>query len=104
MVVRDGFVLVGGEGKEVGEDVHLGKALAVGGIGHFAEAGFEQFTGVFAVQDGEIRLEAEGARVRTEDAIADGVKGAAPEAGEFAAEEVGDAAHHFLGGFIGEGQ
>ena len=34
----------------------------------------------------------------------DGVKGAAPERGEFLAEQVGDAAHHFAGSLVREGQ
>ncbi len=64
----------------------------------------DQVFGVVAVEDGEALLIAEKGGVTAQDAVADGMEGAAPKGGEFAAEEAADAEHHFFGGFVGKGE
>ena len=60
--------------------------------------------GVLAIHDGEIAAVAEQLSVLAEDAVADGMEGAAPERGEFLPEQIRDTPHHFGGGFVGERQ
>ena len=71
---------------------------------HFAQAGLQQILGVFAVQDGKIRLVSQGERVAAQNTGADGMKGAAPQPRQYPAQQVVDPLHHFLGRLVGEGQ
>ena len=95
---------IGGEGKDFVEHIGLGEVGAFGvdlGVG---DAGFDEVAGVIAVEDGKIAIVTEGFGVEAKDAGANGMKSAAPEGTEFVAEEVGNAAHHFGSGFVGEGE
>ncbi len=71
---------------------------------HFGQAGLQQILGVFAVEDGKIRLIAQGAGVAAQDPGADGMKRAAPQPGQFSAQQVVDALHHFPGRLVGKCQ
>ena len=98
------FLLVDREGKNVAQDVGFGKTGGFGIDLHFREAGLEHFLGVLAVEDGKIRLKTEQRGVPPQDARGNGMKCAAPQAGKFAAEQIGHATHHFLCRLVGEGQ
>ncbi len=58
--------------------------------------------GVLAVHDGEVALVAEEVGVLAQDAVADGMKRAAPERGQLLPEQIRHPPHHFLGRLVGE--
>ena len=95
---------VHGGGEEVAQGVGLGEARGLHVHAGLADAGAEEVLDVLAVGHGEVGAIADAVGMETQDAKADGVEGAAPELGEVAAEEVPDAAHHLLGGLVGEGE
>ena len=96
MISRDGFARVDGEGKNVRQHLGLGKARGLHVNRRFTQAGIDEVFRVLAVHDGEIALVAEQVGVRAQDAVADGVERAAPQRGQFLAQQVAHAAHHFL--------
>ena len=61
----------------------LGKRVAFTSISALRHARLDQILGVLAVQDGEIALVAEQVRVLAQNAVADGMKRAAPERRQF---------------------
>src|SRR5262245_7687505 len=58
--------------------------------------------GIVAIHNSEVALVPEQVRMPAQNAVAYGMKGAAPEGRQILSEEVRYAAHHFLGGFVGE--
>ena len=102
--IGDRLLLVDREGKNIGQDGGFGEAGRRQVNVQLAAAGLDQVFGVVAIQDGEAGLVAEQGGVAAQNAVADGMEGAPPKGGEFAAEQVADAPHHFLGGFVGEGE
>ena len=69
------------------------------GIG---DAGLDQILRVVAVENREIAPVPEQVGVLAQNPRADGVKRAAPERRQLPAQQIGDAAHHFAGGLVGE--
>ncbi len=65
---------------DVEEDIALRKALLEGVDAGGGDGGLHHLLGVFVVEDGEVRAIADGVGVAAEEAVADGVEGAAPDA------------------------
>ena len=72
-------------------------------VDFFDDSGKKLF-GFFLVEDGEVGTTFGGLGVTSQDALGDGVEGAAPELSAWNAGEILDALEHFLGGFIGESE
>ena len=94
-----------GMGVGVEDDPGLGVGLIfdespVGGLDDFGEKVFR----LFLVEDGEVGRTACRQSVAAQDALADGVEGAAPELPTRDAGEVLDAFEHLLGRLVGERQ
>ena len=100
----DGFGNVEGHRDDVADDFGFWETGFCDFDFGVVDGGFDEVFGVFAIEDGEVAAEAEGIGVFAENAIADGMKCAAPERSEILAEDVVDAAHHLAGGFVGEGK
>ncbi len=100
----DGLMRVNGQGEDFAEDFGFGEVAGFGVNTRFGDARRDQMFGVFAVEDGEVAFIAEFIGVGAQDAVADGVEGAAPQFAQLLAEQIGDAPHHFAGGFVGEGE
>ena len=64
----------------------------------------DHFFGVFPVEDGKVGAVTQERGVAAQHTGGDGMKSTAPQAGEFAPQQIGYAAHHFFGRFVGEGQ
>ena len=62
----------------------------------------DQMPRVLLIQNGEVPRVTQVLRVDAENAIPDGVKGAAPQTCAFAAQQIGDTTHHFARGFVRE--
>ena len=93
-----------GDGKDVAEDFRFGKAVASGVDATAGHDGVEHGFLILAIHDGEPLSESEALRVAAENAIADGVERAAPEAIHFDGHEFVDALQHFARGLVREGE
>ena len=102
--LRDRFLRVDGERKDVHQHVGLWKARVFEVDFRLVQAGRDQVPRVFAVEDSEIPRVAEQVRVPAQYPIADRVKRAAPERGNIAAEQIRHPPHHLFGGLVCEGQ
>ena len=100
----DRLVRVDRQRENFPQHLGLGKARRLHVDLRLADAGLDQVPGVLAVQDGEIALVAEHGRVLAQDAVADGMKRAAPERGQLLPQQIRHAPHHFPGGLVGERQ
>ena len=90
--------------EDIGEHLAFGETLVLRIVAELRDHGVEQVLLVLAVHDGEAGREARGLGVAAEQAVADGVEGAAPQPGDVVGQEVRDAVEHLARGFVGEGQ
>jgi len=95
---------VGGEAEDVGEDFGFGKAHRLGVDLALADDGVHDLLLILSVHDGEAAFPAEEVGVAAEDAVADGVEGAAPEITRVVGDEFLDTVEHFPGGLVGKGE
>ena len=100
----DGAARVQRHREDVAEHIGLRETRLLHVNAGLVHAGLEEILGVLAVEDGEVGPPAEHGGVLAEDAVADGVEGAAPEVGNVVAQQVGDTAHHLLRGLVREGE
>ena len=89
----------------VEDDGRLGVRLVLdeGAVDRLHDLG-EKLLRFLLVEDGEVRRARSHGRVAAQDALADGVEGAAPELAARDAREVLDALEHLLGRLVGERQ
>jgi hypothetical protein len=93
--------------KSLGEDLPLGEAFVILSIAAIAESGddrFDQLLLILAIHDGESWSEADGLGMTSQDAMTDGVKGAAPESLRGSRKEAVDPIKHFPRGLVGKGE
>ena len=96
---------IGGEAMQSEEQLGLREA-AVSALlrGVLADEGAHERLLIVAIHDGEAGPVAEHLGVAAQQAVGDGVEGAAPEAVGGGAGELLDALEHLAGGLVGEGQ
>ena len=90
--------------EHVGENLAGRGAFFVGFEVEFGDDVVHEIDGIFAVEDGKAGGETRIDRVAAEDAVADAVKGAAPQPVRRFGDEAGDAVEHFARSFIRESE
>ena len=91
-------------GVDVQEDVAFREAFFERLDAEGGDGAVHHFLGVFVVEDREIRPITDRLGVAAKQAIADRVKGAAPDAARVDGHQLLDAAEHLAGGLVGESQ
>src|SRR5436853_3154877 len=97
-----GQVAVVGIADDVGDDFGLGKAARFHIDAGVLYRGFDETLGVFGVEDGEVMLIVYGLGVAAQDAIGDGMKGAAPDFARVGLQQRLDAVEHLARRFVGK--
>ena len=102
--LADGAAGIDGVGVDIRQDFAFRETLVLRVDAGGGDDRIEHVLLILAVHDGEAGAEAGGLGVAAEHAIADGMEGAAPEAGEIVRDQGGDALEHFARGLVGEGE
>ena len=100
----DGAAGINGVAENVGEHFALGETFVLGiktGAGNHR---IDEVLLILAVHDGKARRKTRGFGMPAENAIADGMKRAAPQAGEVVGQKVRHAVEHLAGGLVSEGE
>ena len=100
--IANGQVAVVGIADDVGDDFRLGKAARFLVNAGFLNRGFDEVFGVFGIEDGEVLLIIKRLGVAAQDAIGDGMKGAAPDFARIGLQQGFDAVEHFARRFVGK--
>ena len=100
---RGGLVRVDRQRKDFAEHVGFWEMRALFGFdAGIGDAGLDQIPRVIAVENREIALVAKQIGVLAQNPRANGMERAAPKRRQLPAQQIGDAPHHFAGGFVGE--
>ena len=99
-----GLLLVDRQRSDVAHHIRLGETRGFNVDLRLGNAGIHQPLGIFAILNGKRPVESQRLRMPPQHAMADGMKRAAPQLTHVLPYQVRHAAHHFLGGFVGEGE
>ena len=94
---------VGRQREQLGEHIGFGKTFVARHTG-IVDHALQEVGLILAVEDTEAGFESDDIRVAPQDAVADGVEGATPNAVGIGSEQFGNASGHFAGRFVGEGE
>ena len=99
-----GLLFVERQRSDVAHHIRLGETRGFNVDLRLGNASIHQPLGIFAILNGKRPIEPQRLRMPPQHSMADGMKRAAPQLAHVLPYQVRHAAHHFLGGFVGEGE